>query len=94
MRRRHRLKVGNRELERGAGVRSDPVGLIIFLLLISLAYFLTPVLLIGEKNALSSKQKELLFERLQFELAEAPARTHLNYIFYPLWADRAIVAGL
>lgn len=37
---------------------SYPVGLIIFLLLISLAHFLTPALLIGGRNALSLKQKE------------------------------------
>lgn len=37
---------------------SYPVGLIIFLLLISLAHFLTPVLLIGGRNALSLKQKK------------------------------------
>lgn len=37
---------------------SYPVGLIIFLLLISLTHFLTPVLLIGKKNVLSLKQKD------------------------------------
>lgn len=44
---------------------SYPVGLIIFLLLISLAHFLTPVLLIGGKSALSLKQKELLISTAQ-----------------------------